>query len=148
MGQVLRVSILVVLLGCARQPAGFPPFRANIAATLAPRAAPSIPAPTAIEPRLWGMGQWSLYKITIDGEVGYEQLSIVAVDGCGMWVQLLTQSVRSRTTITGCVHADPDGSKRVANVAWDRDGSVWTSNGRDRPEDSLRPGQARGVPKQ
>ncbi len=135
MGQVLRVSILLVVMACAHRSQAIPAYRANIAATLAPRASPSIPAPATVEPKPWAIGQWSLYKMTMDGEVGYEQLGVVAVDACGIWVQLVTQSARSRTTITGCVHADPDGHKRVADVVWDHAGYVWTSDGRGRPEE-------------
>lgn len=133
MGLLLRISILVVVMACARRPTAIPAYRAHIAEVLAPRAALHIAAAPMLAPKPWAVGQWAVYQTLVDGEIGYERLGIVAIEGCGTWVQVVQQAVQRRTTWTACVTVGADGRKRIASLIGDEGGWVSTS-GRDPPE--------------
>jgi hypothetical protein len=57
-----------------------------------------------LEPKPWKVGQWVLYKRRHGTEVGYEKLSVVADDPCGLWIEQVIQDHDGRWTSTFCVH--------------------------------------------
>ena len=108
----------VVLLGVAscavRQP-----YRAHVDHVLATseRRGVEIPAPTTLEPKPTQLGQWVLYQTRHGDVVGYERFSVVALDGCGIWIHHEILEYRGRWRWTFCVR--PGAGRRTDVLAAD-----------------------------
>jgi len=67
----------------------------------------TIAAPTTRTLRPWLVGQWTLYKASANGEVGYVRHAIVATDVCGTWIESVAQSHHGRTVTKACYRGSP-----------------------------------------
>ena len=57
----------------------------------------SVKAAGSLDVQAWKVGQWALYATTDDeGRPGYERLSVVRQDSCGIWLQIERQTYFNR----------------------------------------------------
>ena len=71
----------------------------------------NVPAPAELTPQPWTVGQWALYKVTDKYGAGYERLSVVAQDDCGIWVETVRLSYAQKSVSKVCYERMP----------WDQD---------------------------
>ena len=100
--RVLRF-VLVGLVACA------PNYQADIDKTLAmhPGDHHEVAAPATLTLQPWKVGQWALYKVTRNADVGYIDVSIMAQDTCGIWLHQVTQSSAHRLDVRVCYESMP-----------------------------------------
>jgi hypothetical protein len=69
-----------------------------------------IAAARSLAPRPWAVGQWTLYRLSSPGHVGYMKHSIVAKGTCGFWLETMVVSGRydDRLVVKVCFRAMPD----------------------------------------
>ena len=71
----------------------------------------SFAAPEDLTPQPWKVGQWALYKVTDKYGSGYERLSVVAEDDCGIWVETVRLTYTQKSVTKVCYERMP----------WDQD---------------------------
>ncbi len=103
----------IVLAGCG--PKIRPTYQAAVDSVLSKHVAQSksydAPAPSALKPMPWKVGQWALYRVTNKkGEIGFEKMSVVAQDDCGVWLEMVRQDPRSRSIAKVCYEKVPEVS--------------------------------------
>jgi hypothetical protein len=96
------------LLGCV-------PSRMNVAnrtvvdrvLTAHANAGTQVPAPASLTPQPWKVGQWALYERDgVDGR-GYERISVVAEDACGVWFVDEVETYNASDKWTVCLRRAP-----------------------------------------
>ena len=79
-----------------------------------------IEAPRTLAPQPWKVGQWAIYKVwETNGDIGFERLSVVKQDDCGIWVETFHVSPRTKTISQVCFErmpfdSDPDKAVKQA----------------------------------
>jgi hypothetical protein len=104
---VVRLVLVIFVVACA------PNYQADIDRTLAraPTEHREIAAPTALQLQPWKVGQWTLYRVTRNADVGYIEVSIMAQDTCGIWLHQITQSTEHRLDVRICYRSMPTDGK-------------------------------------
>jgi hypothetical protein len=71
--------------------------------------------PESVRLREWDVGQWTLYKITTGGRIGYVKHSVVAWTKCGVWLEttIVLGDYADRTTFKVCFRKAPDESMSI-----------------------------------
>jgi hypothetical protein len=101
-------SITIVFITACFGPSPKPAYQRDVQAMLAahPQSSRTIAASgLALKP--WRVGQWALYKTSDRGKLGYEKISIVAADDCGMWIEQLRQDAFHRSINKICYASTP-----------------------------------------
>jgi len=103
----MRPAILVFVAGCFG-PSVQPAYQKDVEVTLAahaPGARDIAPEPLRLQP--WKPGQWALYRTSDHGKIGYEKLSVVAADDCGVWIEQVRQDAYHRSVSKICYRGTP-----------------------------------------
>ena len=124
-----------VAAGCARSYVN-PAYTADVDRVFAAHAGSNrrIAAPATLEPKPWKVGSWALYKrggsYVQQRYEGYETISVVAVDPCGIWISSDSHGYYDRHRWMICLRLKADGSvdtsadpKDLVQIA------IWESNG-------------------
>jgi len=134
---VIGICSLALFAACAHTHTYHPDpaYRIDVDRVLAEhtRSTREVAAPAALEPKPWKVGQWALYKragkYVTDGFEGYEKISVIAEDSCGVWIVDESHGYVDRHRWTFCLrrpdaateaHTDPVDLVQVA---------IWESNG-------------------
>lgn len=98
--------LVVVTIGC-----GPPRDAADVLAAHRPRDR-RIPSTHEGAVRPWVVGQWTLYKESAAGKVGYSKHAVVAVGPCGTWIESIFVSDKydDRLTLKTCFRGANPGS--------------------------------------
>ena len=110
--RVAVVCLAAATTGCAHPTVGVA-YKARVDGVLAAHQHSSKPVPalTTLDGKPWKVGQWALYKrSTSPGDLGYEMISVVATDPCGIWIEIESQGYDDRSQWTLCLRpAAADG---------------------------------------
>jgi hypothetical protein len=79
---------LLVVIGCVT------PARYLMAPH--PDRATQIPEPAMLVAQPWTVGQWASYASRRRGDLSYEWIAVVAEDVCGIWIETIVQTARTR----------------------------------------------------
>lgn len=104
--QYVRVMVAVALAACATSP---PRRGVHVPIKREPLTGNKHfgpPGPTS-EARPWKVGQWVRYERRHAGGIAHEQLSVVAQDTCGFWIERWIHEDARRTTWLFCVRTAP-----------------------------------------
>jgi hypothetical protein len=74
-----------------------------------------VDAPDSVQPREWDAGQWTLYKITTGGRIGYVKHTVTDWTKCGVWLEttVVLGDYDDRTTFKVCFRKTPDPSLSI-----------------------------------
>lgn len=107
---------IIAWLGTACGPSINKAYKRGVDELLAqhPDRSETVAAPTELTPQPWTVGQWALYKVTDQYGSGYERLSVVAEDECGIWVETVRLTYTQKSVTKVCYERMP----------WDQDPDV------------------------
>lgn len=103
-----RCLSLVFVAACFG-PSVRPAYQKDVEVTLAGHAAGNRdvgPRPLQLQP--WRVGQWALYRTSDHGKLGYQKVSVVATDDCGIWIEQVTQDAYHRSISKVCYRSMPE----------------------------------------
>jgi hypothetical protein len=125
-------SVVLAAAGCARSYVNVA-YKADVDRVLTTRTSSNkhIAAPATLEPKLWKVGQRVFYKRGGGpDDTGYEKISVVAADPCGIWIVDETRGYYDWTKWTLCLRPQANAPNDANIDALDRlQVAIWESSG-------------------